>query len=117
MRSAKTVTALRYNSTMADPTAPAPPRRPALVPFVPATTRLADAAPIRALQVPDPAPAYDDAASSPGSGPAWPSRPAGSRRTAQAARSGAGPGHEPPPAPPIPHRRWPSLFAQVLAET
>src|SRR5215469_12339275 len=98
---------------MADPTIPAPPRRPALIPFVPATTRLAHAAPIRALQVPDPAPAYDDAASSPGSGPAWPSRPAGSRRAAKAARSAARPGH----APPLADLRWPSLFAQVLAET
>jgi hypothetical protein len=70
-----------------------------------------------ALPVPDPAPAFDDAALTAHSESARPARPPGpdpTARPAGPARSAAGPAREPsqPDA-----SRWPSQFAQVLAET
>jgi hypothetical protein len=70
-----------------------------------------------ALPVPDPAPAFDDAALTAHCESAWPAWPQGPERTAPAAastKSAGGPAGEPsqPDA-----SRWPSQFAQVLAET
>jgi len=110
----------------------------AVLPLVPGLGRrptrrrpLPDATAVRLLRVPDSAPPYDDglAEAAPGGRPRPPARsPEPAARAAQprpgrtATRPGATPETPDPPCPPTApgaaaDARWPSQFAQVLAET